>query len=132
MDLHSNGAFQLSVNGVEPKVGSVKSETGGFKFSIVENSSDGKHRTVKCEITAQDSKGDKTTVSLATKSEPVAGHVLISTKEQAEAILVQNVEVLLAAAQVSGGASTGYYYYHKFIIVLGMCMWVLLQSLSQV
>lgn len=123
--LHSNGAFQLSMNGGGAKEGSVKSETGSFKFSIVESSSDGKQRTFKCEITAQDSKGDKATVSLETENEPMAGHLLIGAGKQSGAVLVENVEFAAAAAARSG-ASTGNHYFQKIIV-----LWALLFSLCQ-
>ena len=117
--LHSNGVFQMTINGVDTEGGSVKSETGAFKFTIVESSVDGKHRTFKCEITAQDSKEEKASVSLTTKSEPMAGHVLISTGAQSGAILVQNVESLVAA-EATGGASTGHYSFHTFVILCAL------------
>ena len=123
--LDSNGAFRLSMNGGETKEGSVKSETGAFKFSIVESSADGKQRTFKCEIIAQDSKGDKASVSLETESEPVGGHLLISAGKQSGAVLVENIE-FVAAAEASSGASTENHYLKKYII-----LWVLLLSLSQ-
>lgn len=123
--LHSNGAFQLSMNGGGAKEGSVKSETGSFKFSIVESSSDGKQRTFKCEITSQDSKGDKATVSLETENEPMAGHLLIGAGKQSGAVLVENVEFAAAAAARSG-ASTGNHYFQKIIV-----LWALLFSLCQ-
>lgn len=61
--LHSNGVFQLSLNGGETKDGSVRSETGAYKFSIVESSRDGKQRTFNCRVTAHDSKGEDASVS---------------------------------------------------------------------
>ena len=125
--LHSNGVFQLSVNGDETKEGSVRSETGSFKFSISEKSSDGKQTTYKCEITAQDSKGNKASVSLATESELIGGHVVISAEKQAGAVLVQNVDFAAALPAVSG-ASSWQCHFRRFTVIV---LWALFYSLCQ-
>lgn len=103
--LHSNGIFQLSINNADKKQGSVQSETGVFEFVIWESSSDGKKRSFKCEITAKDRKGDLAFVTLATESEPMGGHMLISAGTQSDAILVQNVETVLGASHTAGAGT---------------------------
>ncbi|KAJ7386407.1 hypothetical protein OS493_008531 [Desmophyllum pertusum] len=103
--LHSNGIFQLSINDADKKQGSVQSETGVFEFVIWESSSDGKKRSFKCEITAKDSEGDVAFVTLATESEPMGGHMLISAGTQSDAILVQNVETVLGASHTAGAGT---------------------------
>ena len=88
-----------------------------FKFLITESSHDGKRRTFKCWITAQDSKKEEAFVSLETESEPMAGHLLISTGVQSGAVLVQKVQIRLAASETSGGGK-GPHYFHTFLSVL--------------
>ena len=116
--LYNNGDFQFSIKGGDTRQGSVKSDTNMFKFLITESSPDGKRRTFKCWITAQDSKMEEAFVSLKTESEPMAGHLLISTGVQSGEVLVQKVEVRLAASETSAGG-TGPHYFHKFLSVLG-------------
>lgn len=115
--LDNNGDFQFSINGGDTKQGSVKSDTNMFKFLITESSPDGKRRTFKCWITAQDSKKEEAFVSLETESEPMAGHLLISTGVQSGAVLVQKVQIRLAASETSGGGK-GPHYFHTFLSVL--------------
>lgn len=103
--LHSSGDFQFSIIDGDNKEGSVKSENGVFKFRITEHSSDGKKRSFKCEITALDSKGDKSSVSLDTESEPMGGYAFISTGAQSHAILVQDVQMAVALPE-SASSST--------------------------
>ena len=115
--LDNKGDFQFSINGGDTKQGSVKSDTNMFKFLITESSHDGKRRTFKCWITAQDSKKEEAFVSLETESEPMAGHLLISTGVQSGAVLVQKVQIRLAASETSGGGK-GPHYFHTFLSVL--------------
>ena len=103
--LHYNGDFQFSINGGDTKQGSVKSDTNMFKFLITESSPDGKRRTFKCWITAQDSEKGEAFVSLETESEPMAGHLLISTGVQSGAVLAlrqnKNYEVKITLVHAS-------------------------------
>ena len=100
--MHSNGDFQFSLNNGGDKQGSVQSETGVFKFEIIESSSDGTHRSFRCDITGQDIKEHKTSVSLATESEAVGGYAQIIVGAQSDAILVQNVHTALAMPETAG------------------------------
>lgn len=124
--LHSSGDFQFSVTNGDVKQGSVQSETSVFKFMIVESSSDGKQRSFRCDITAQDSKGEKATVSLETESEPVGGYALISAGAQSDAILVQNVGIALAMPGTKGG-STVQCCIQIFAVLLSALLLMLLQ-----
>lgn len=103
--LYSDGIFQLSVSGGEKKEGSVNSESGVFKFQIEEGSSNGKQRTFKCQITAQDRKRVKASVSLTMESEPMAGHLKIEVGKQSGAVLVEKMEFKATAEETSGTRS---------------------------
>ena len=100
--LHRSGDFQFSLTNGDVKQGSIQSETGVFKFEIVESSSNGRQRSFRCDITAHDSE-EKVSVSLTTESEPVGGYALISSGAQSDAILVQDVSIALAMPGTAGG-----------------------------
>lgn len=116
--LHSNGIFRLLASGGEMKEGTVRSRTGIFKFDINEWSSDGKQRTFECEITAQDSKGEKASISLTMESKPIADHLLMGVRKQTGAVLVEKVEVALAAEGTSGASAGNDCSYQTVTIVL--------------
>lgn len=124
--MHSTGDFQFSISNRDDKQGSVESETGVFKFEILESSSDGNQRSFRCDITAQDSKGDKASVSLATESKPVGGYALIIVGAQSDAILVQNVGTALAMPETAG-ASTMQCYFRISAVILLALLHILLQ-----
>lgn len=75
---------------------------------------------------AQDSKGDKASVSLATGGEPVGGCALISAGTQTDAILVQNVGTALAMPVTAGG-STVLCCFQIFAVLISALLLVLLQ-----
>jgi len=103
--LYNDGIFQLSVGGGEKREGSVESKNGVFKFQIEEGSSNGKQRTFKCQITAQDNKGIKASVSWTMESEPMAGHLNIEVGKQPGAVLLEKVAFKATAEGTVGTRS---------------------------
>jgi len=126
--LHSSGDVQFSLTNGDVKQGSIQSETGVFKFVIVESSSDGRQRSFSCDITAQDNEEDKVSVSLTTESEPVGGYALIRVGAQSDAILVQDVSTALAMPETAGGnPGRVQCWFQIFVVILSALFCMLLQ-----
>ena len=126
--LHRSGDFQLSSTNGDVKRGSIQSETGVFKFVIIESSSDGRQRSFSCDITAQDEEEQKVSVSLTTESDPVGGYVLIRAGAQPDAILVQDVSIALAMPETAGGSPVLVQNWFKiFAVILSGFFYMFLQ-----
>lgn len=126
--LHGSGDVQFSLTNGDVKQGSIQSETGVFKFVIVESSSDGRQRSFSCDITAQDNEEDKVSVSLTTESEPVGGYALIRVGAQSDAILVQDVSTALAMPETAGGnPGRVQCWFQIFVVILSALFCMLLQ-----